>query len=69
MLVAKDRLWYRVLKARYGEEGAVIGGRDTQFYVVENFVSHPWRREGTGVVNWFDDNVCRVVGDGKDTFF
>jgi len=48
MLVAKDRLWYRVLKARCGEEGAVIGGRDTQFYVVENFVSHLWRGDRCG---------------------
>jgi len=38
MLVEKDDLWYRVLKARYGEEGAVEGGREARFLVVEDFV-------------------------------
>jgi len=24
---------------------------------------------GAGVGNWFEDNICQVVGDGKNTFF
>jgi len=35
MLVEWEGLWYRVLKARYGEEGAVEGGRQPLFCLVE----------------------------------
>jgi len=68
-LVDKEGLWYRVLKARYGEVGGKIqgGGRE---------VSGWWRmmckvREGVGlgVGNWFNDNIRRVVGNGSGTFF
>lgn len=34
MLVDKEGLWYRVLKARYGEVGAAEGGWEGQFYMV-----------------------------------
>ena len=69
MMVDKDGLWYRVLKARYGEVGGRIkeGGRNS---------SRWWRsicnvREGSGLVvgRWFDDNIRRVVGNGRNTFF
>jgi len=62
-------LWYRVLKARYGEVGGRIkdGGNDASLW---------WRmicdvREGvgSGVGIWFEDNIRRVVGNGKNTFF
>jgi hypothetical protein len=35
MLVDKEGLWYRVLKARYGEEGAVERGWLAMFGLVE----------------------------------
>jgi len=69
MLVDKEGLWYRVLKARYGEEGGRLkeGGRDSSLW---------WRlitiiRRGVGVSegSWFEDNLCRVVGGGGNTFF
>lgn len=41
MLVDKEVLWYRVLKARYGEEGgAVEGGRERLLGLVEDVVWH-----------------------------
>jgi hypothetical protein len=69
MLHEKEGLWCRVLKACYGEVwGQVLeGGRH---------VSSWWRsvcrvREGLGesVGRWFDDNIRRVVGDGRNAFF
>jgi hypothetical protein len=69
MLVDKDGLWYRVLKARYGEVGGRLqeGGRHS---------SRWWRmicnvREGSGlgVGRWFDDNIRRVIGNGRNTLF
>jgi len=69
MLVDKEGLWYRVLKARYGEEGGRLkeGGRAG---------SASWRsicslREGVGegIANWFNINTRRVVGDGRRTLF
>ena len=65
----KEGLLYRVVKARYGEVGGSImeGGRNA---------SRWWRmicnvREGRGaaVDSWFDKNIRRVVGDGRNTFF
>jgi len=69
MLVDKEGLWYRVLKARYGEEMGRLkeGGRDSLLW---------WRmvssiRRGVGMVEgcWFEDNVRKVVGGGGSTFF
>jgi len=69
MLTDKEGLWYRVLKARYGEVGGRLqeGGRNSSAW---------WRmlssvREGVGerVGRWFDDNTRRVLGDGRDTLF
>jgi len=67
MLVDKEGLWYRALKARYGEEGGWLreGGRDSSVW---------WRMlsdircgVGVGVESWFEENVCRVEGDGSST--
>jgi len=69
MLVDKDGLWYRVLKARYGEEGGRLldGGENRSAW---------WRMMcgirigvGLGMGNWFEDNVRRVVGGGNTTYF
>ena len=69
LLLEKEALWYRLLKVRYGEEGGRLrdGGRQSPVW---------WRtmcnvRDGVGegVGNWFEDNIRRVVGDGRDTFF
>jgi hypothetical protein len=69
MLEEKEGLWYRVLKARYGEEGGRLmeGGRHSSSW---------WRMwcslrggVGEGVGNWFDGNIRRVVGDGRGTLF
>jgi len=67
VLVENDGLWYRVLRARYGEEWERLkegGSQDSTW----------WRsmcsiREGLGkgVGRWFDNNIRRVVGDGNDT--
>jgi len=69
MLVEKDGLWYRVLKARYGE----VWGRLKEG---GSHCSTWWRsmcriREGLGegAGRWFDNNISRVVEDGNDTFF
>ena len=67
MLVDKEGLWYRVLKARYGEEGAVEGGRDS--YVWWRMLSDIPCGVGVGVESWFEDNVRRVVGGGSSTYF
>jgi len=69
LLVNQDGLWYRVLKARYGEEGGRLkeGGRDSSSW---------WRmissiRRGVGLLEggWLEDNVRRAVGGGGSTFF
>jgi len=69
MLGEKDILWYRVLKARYEQEGERLkeGGRESSSW---------WRMMcgirngvGLGVGSWFDDNLRRVVGGGRDTYF
>jgi len=69
MLVEKDGLWYRLLKARYSEEGGQLleGGRHGSLWWRN--MCHIWGGGGTGVGNWFEDNICRVVGDGNNTFF
>jgi hypothetical protein len=69
LMVDKEGLWYRVLKARYRE----VGGR---IKVGDRNASRWWRmicnvREGSGaaVGGWFDNNIRRVVGNGSKTFF
>ena len=69
MLVDKEGLWYRVLKARYGEEGGWLkeGGRDSSLWW--RMISGICGGVGMGVGSWFEDIVCRVVGGGSNTFF
>lgn len=64
MLVEMEGLWYHVLKARYGEEGAVEGGGSHCSAWCRTVC---WVHEGLG--NWFEDNIRRVVGDGRDALF
>ncbi|GAU21182.1 hypothetical protein TSUD_10990 [Trifolium subterraneum] len=64
----KSGLWYRVLRARYGEEAGrlVMGDRRGSSW---------WREilkirddESVGGT-WFAESIVRRVGDGNDTFF
>ena len=68
MQMEKDGLWYRVLKARYGEGGRIReGGR--QALVWWKTVGLIREGVGMGVGNWFEDNIRWVVGDGRNTLF
>jgi len=67
--VDMEGLWYRVLKARQGEEGGQLkeGGRESSLW---------WRMlcgvcegAGLGVGRWFDSNSRRVVGNGRNASF
>ncbi|KAK2433359.1 hypothetical protein QL285_018637 [Trifolium repens] len=68
MLVDREGLWFRVLAARYGVEGGRVraGDRGGSLW---------WReivriREGGELGGrWFEEHICRKVGDGSDTFF
>ncbi|XP_045791761.1 uncharacterized protein LOC123886488 [Trifolium pratense] len=69
MLVDREGLWFRVLAARYGEEGGRLRDRGRRG-------SLWWReivsiRDGVGEPGggWFGEHVVRRVGDGLDTFF
>jgi len=65
MLGENDRLWYRVLKARYGEEGRRLKESSSWWRMmcdIRNGV-------GLGVGSWFEDNIQRVVGGGRETYF
>ena len=63
MLVERDSFWFRVLAARYGEEGGQLceGGR----------AASSWSRDIAALWSevWFHGNVNRFVGDGKNTLF
>jgi len=63
LLTEKNSLWYRVLTGRYIEEGGCVldGGRDASAWwrVIAALQREPW----------FSNHVCRVVGDGKQTYF
>jgi len=63
LLVEKERLWYRVLSARYGEVGGRLldGGRLALAWWC---VIASLRREA-----WFNNHVCRSVGNGKHIYF
>ena len=65
----REGLWYSVLKARYGESGGCIKDGDRRG-------SHWWKaicsiRDGVGegVGSWFEENLRRVVGNGRNTLF
>jgi len=65
----KEGLWYRVLKARYSEEGGRIKEGDRHLLVWWRAVFKVRDGVGEGVRNWFEENICWVVGDWSDTFF
>ena len=69
LLGEKEELWYRVLKARYGEVGGRIkeGGNNASLWW--RMIYHVRKGVGSGVGNWFEDNTRRVVGNGKNTLF
>lgn len=69
MLVDKEGLWYRVLKARYEEEGGILKeeGRDCSLWW--RMLSRIRGGVGLGDGSWFDNNVRRVVGGGDTTYF
>jgi len=69
MLTDKEGLWYRVLKARYGEEGGRLkeGGRESSVWW--RMLARVHNGVGLGVGGWFDENVRKVVGGGRSTFF
>lgn len=60
---------YSVLKARYGEEGGQLkdGGRTSSVWWMGMVGIHDGI--GIGVGNWFDENISKIVGDGRSTFF
>jgi len=61
--VERESLWFKVLSARYGEEGGHLreGGRMTSTW---------WRDiDALRREERFRDHVRRSVGDGKNTFF
>ncbi|GAU42359.1 hypothetical protein TSUD_350250 [Trifolium subterraneum] len=68
-LEERDSLWSLVLKAKYGQEGGRV-------CFAEGVGSAWWRnvnsvRVGVGVQDnrWLVDNICRRVGNGRDTLF
>jgi len=69
MLVDKEGLWYRVLKARYGEEGGRLKEGDSHCSAWWRSLTRIREGVGEGVGHWFDDNIRRLVGNGRDTSF
>jgi len=69
MLTEKEGLWYRVLKARYGEEGGQLMQEERYASAWWRMVCHIREGVGEGVGNWFEENIRWVVGDGRDTLF
>ena len=69
MLVDKDGHRYRVLKARYEEEGGRLmdGGGDTSVWW--KMICGVRSGVGLGVGSWFEYNVRRVVVDGLTLIF
>ena len=69
MLVDKEGLWYKVLKACYGEEGGRLkeGGSHGSTW----WGSLCTIREGIGegIGNWFENKVRKVLGNGRGTLF
>ena len=69
MMVDKEELWYRVLKARYGEEGGRLREGDSHSSAWWRSLCRIREGVGEGVGRWFDSNIRRVVGDGRGTYF
>jgi len=63
----RGSLWFRVLYAKYGEEGGTIsdGGRFASSWL-KNLLSI---RNGMGVENLFKDNLCRELGMTQTLYF
>jgi len=69
LMVDREGLWYRVLKAWYGEVGGCIREGDGYASVWWKMICRMREGVGEGVGRWFDENIRRVVGDGRNTFF
>jgi hypothetical protein len=69
MLVDKEGLWYRVLKACYGEAGGRWQEGGNQSSLWWRMINRVREGIGEGVGQWFDANVHRVIGDGRGTLF
>ncbi|GAU44567.1 hypothetical protein TSUD_367230 [Trifolium subterraneum] len=68
-LEEEDRLWCRVLRAKYGQVGGKVRFREgvgSSWWQALNRV-----RMGAGLADtrWLLDNICRKVGDGRNTCF
>ena len=68
MLVDREGLWYRVLVARYGQEGGMLreGGGGLQWWREVARVHDGGGGMGGG---WFKECISKKVGDDMDTFF
>jgi len=66
-MVDRGGMWYRVLWARYGEEGVAEGGWQGCVGVVEGYSEESY---GVGLIvgSWFEDNLQKEVGNRGDTF-
>jgi len=60
-------MWYRVLRARYGEEGATEGGWHGCVGVVEGYGEDSYGAS-LSVGSCFEYNLQRKVGNRDDTF-
>jgi len=69
MRVDKEGLWYRVLKARYGEEWGRLKEGDRHGSLWWRTMCNIRGGTGMGVGIWFDDNTHQVVGDGRNIYF
>ena len=69
MLVDKEGLWYRVLKARYGEEGGQLKEGRGDSSVWWRMLSSIRSGVGLGEGSWFEENIRKVVGGGGSTYF
>jgi len=69
ILNEQDGPWYRVFKARYGEEGGQLKEGGADYSVWWKMVSGIRSGVGTRKGSWFEENVRRVVGSGGNTLF
>jgi len=65
----KGFLWYRVLVARYGEEGGTIGDEGRLDLVWWNNLSSIRKGDGKWVESWFNNHLRLEVGDVVETLF
>jgi len=69
MLLDREGLWYRVLRARYGDEGGCLREGGSESSIWWRMVVGIRKGVGLGLGSWFDDNVRRVIGGGDTTYF